>query len=270
MIVLDDISGAVDQLQTCLASFRPELAVVLGSGLAGVPPGMQVEVSMPLSALPGFPESGVTGHSASISLGRLQGRNLLLFHGRFHLYEGYSAWQVSAQVRLAAALGCQKVLLTNAAGGIALGMAPGDFMLVTDHLNFTGHNPLIGRTEREFVDVSGLYHHHYFETLRDHLSNESLRLHTGVIAWMTGPSYETPAEINFLEGAGADAVSMSTIPEAIVARRYGLKVSALSLISNPAAGRGDKSLNHQDVLAVGSTSLQRFHLVLAGILRFWC
>lgn len=269
-MVLDDISAAADQLNTYLTSIRPELAVVLGSGLAGVPAGMQVDVSLPLSRLPGFPESGVPGHSATITAGRLHGRNLLLFHGRFHLYEGYSAWQVTAQVRLAVALGCQKVLLTNAAGGIAPALTPGDFMLVTDHLNLTGHSPMCGRAEREFVDLSRLYNDHYFATLRDELAQKFIRLHTGVLAWMTGPSYETPAEINFLESAGAAAVSMSTIPEAIVARRYGLEVSALSLISNPAAGRGNTSLDHQDVLAVGATSRERFHHVLAGILRLWC
>jgi len=269
MIVLDDISTAADQLQACLTTFLPEVAVVLGSGLAGVPTGMQVEFSLPLSNLPGFPDSGVRGHSTTVTAGSLHGRNLLLFHGRFHCYEGYSAWQVSAQVRLAAALGCQKVLLTNAAGGIASDMAPGDFMLVTDHLNLTGHNPLIGRPEREFVDLGKLYNHHYYANLRHKLANESLNLHTGILAWMIGPSYESPAEINFLERAGADAVSMSTIPEAIVARRYGLDVSALSLITNPAAGRGAKSLDHQHVLAVGSTSLDRFHLILAGILHLW-
>jgi purine-nucleoside phosphorylase len=268
--VLDDISAAVGQLQPYLTYLRPELAVVLGSGLSGVPVGMQVDVSLPLARLPGFPESGVPGHAATVTTGRLHGRNLLLFQGRFHLYEGYSAWQVTAQVRLAAALGCQKVLLTNAAGGISPDMTPGDFMLITDHLNLTGHNPMRGRSEREFVDLSRLYSYHYFSTLRDELANQSIRLHAGVLAWMTGPSYETPAEINFLENAGAAAVSMSTIPEAIVARRYGMEVSALSLIANPAAGRGDKSLDHQDVLVVGSTSLTRFHLVLAGILRLWC
>lgn len=270
MIVLDDISMAADQLQTYFTSVCPEVAIVLGSGLAGVPAGMQVDFSLPLSSLPGFPESGVTGHSATLTAGRLLGRNLLLFHGRFHFYEGYSAWQISAQVRLAAAVGCKKVLLTNAAGGIAADMAPGDFMLVTDHLNLTGHNPLIGRTERQFVDLSRLYSHHYFFALRKELAKESLRLHSGVLAWTTGPSYESPAEINFLEGAGADAVSMSTIPEAIVARCYDLEVSALSLIANPAAGRGHKSLDHHDVLAVGSASLENFHLVLTGILRLWC
>ncbi len=270
MIVLDDISIAANQLRRILGSLPPDLAVVLGSGFAGVPTGMQVDLTVPLATLSGFPESGVSGHCATLTAGRLDGHYLLLFQGRFHLYEGYSAWQVSAQVRLAAAVGCRKVLLTNAAGGINPAMEPGDFMLVTDHLNLTGHNPMIGRPERAFVDLSRLYSHHYFSALREAMANETMCLHSGVLAWMTGPSYETPAEINFIERAGGDAVSMSTIPEAIVARRYGLEVSALALIANPAAGRGNKSLDHQDVLAVGSSSLERFHLVLDSILKLWC
>ena len=269
MMVLDDVEVAAGQLRTRLTSFQPALAVVLGSGFAGVPAGMEVVLSVPLATLFGFPESGVAGHSATLTAGKLDGHHLLLFHGRFHLYEGYSAWQVSAQVRLAAAVGCRKILLTNAAGGINPAMGTGDFMLVSDHLNLTGHNPLIGRSERVFVDLSQLYTHHYFSALREQLATASLCLHSGVLAWMIGPSYETPAEINFLENAGADAVSMSTIPEAIIARRYGLEVSALSLIANPAAGRGNNSLDHQDVLTVGSNCLDRFHLVLAGILKLW-
>lgn len=269
-MILDDISIAADQLRSALGPLQPDLAVVLGSGFAGVPTGMQVDLAMPLASFCGFPEPGVSGHAASLTAGRLDGHNLLLFQGRFHLYEGYSAWQVSAQVRLAAAIGCRKILLTNAAGGINPAMEPGDYMLVTDHLNLTGHNPMIGRPERNFVDLSRLYNHYYFLSLRKTLANEALCLHSGVLAWMTGPSYETPAEINFIEGAGADAVSMSTIPEAIVARCYDLEVSALALIANPAAGRGNKSLDHQDVLTVGATSLERFHLILAGILKMWC
>jgi purine-nucleoside phosphorylase len=269
MMVLDDISAAASQLQSKLGSFQPELAVVLGSGFAGIPTGMQVHLTVPLATLSGFPDYGVTGHSAALTAGRLNDRKLLLFHGRFHLYEGYSAWQVSAQVRLGAAVGCRKILLTNAAGGINPAMMPGDFMLVTDHLNLTGHNPMIGRSERDFVDLNRLYSYHYLLPLREALASKSVNLHSGVLAWMIGPSYETPAEINFIEAAGAQAVSMSTVPEAIIARRYGLEVSALSLIANPAAGRGNKSLDHQDVLAVGLTSLERFHLVLAGILKLW-
>lgn len=270
MNVLDDITVAASQLRSALGSLQPDLAVVLGSGFAGVPAGLQVDLTVPLANFSGFPETGVSGHSATLTAARLDGHNLLLFQGRYHLYEGYSAWQVGAQVRLAAAVGCRKILLTNAAGGINPAIKPGDFMLVTDHLNLTGHNPMIGRSERDFVDLSRLYSHHYFLPLRETLMNEASCLHSGVLAWMTGPSYETPAEINFIERAGADAVSMSTIPEAIIARRYGLDVSALSLIANPASGRGNKDLDHQDVLAIGSSRLECFHLVLAGILKLWC
>lgn len=269
MILLDDMDPAARVLLPHLKGNPPECAVVLGSGLAGNPPAMQVDLALPLTQLCGFPEAAVTGHDASITVGTLHGRRILFFHGRYHYYEGYNAWQVTAQVRLAAALGCSKILLTNAAGGISSQMAAGDFMLVSDHLNLTGQNPLIGRSERCFLDVGNLYCQHFYLQLRDALASVSVRLHSGVLAWMTGPSYETPAEINFLDQAGADAVSMSTVPEAIVARLYGMEVCALSLIANPAAGRGSKKLDHTDVLATGRASLESFHLLLDRILMLW-
>ncbi len=269
MICLDDMGAAAQLLLSHLNNKPPEIAVVFGSGLAGNPSAMQVDLTLSLSQLPGFPEAAVSGHDAAISVGTLHGRRVLFFHGRYHFYEGYSAWQVTAQVRLAAAIGCSKILLTNAAGGINSSMATGDFMLVSDHLNLTGHNPLRGRSERQFVDLSNLYCNHYYQKLCDELAPLSVRLHAGVLAWMPGPSYESPAEINFLQRAGADAVSMSTIPEAIVACLYNMDVSALSLIANPAAGRGTKKLDHKDVLTTGSVSLKSFHLILERILLLW-
>lgn len=269
MTILDDIGTAAQLLLEHLHHCPPEIAVILGSGLAGNPRAMQVELALPLSGLPGFPQAGVGGHVAGISVGTLCNRRVLFFHGRYHLYEGFSAWQVTAQVRLAAAIGCSKILLTNAAGGIVSSMSPGDFMLVADHLNFTGQHPLIGREERQFLDLCNLYRTDFYPLLRDVLSPFAVRLHSGVLAWMTGPSYETPAEINYLEVAGASAVSMSTIPEAIVARLCGLEVCALSLIANPAAGRGTKMLDHEDVLLVGSRSHDHFHLLLERLLPLW-
>lgn len=269
MTILDDMAAAAQLLLPHVNQDPPEIAVVLGSGLAGNPPAMQVDLTLPLSQLSGFPETAVPGHDACMSVGTWHRRRILLFHGRYHVYEGYSAWQVTAQVRLAAAIGCTKILLTNAAGGISSSMTTGDFMLVTDHLNLTGHNPLIGRRERQFIDLSNLYCSEYYPQLRDAPAPASIHVHSGVLGWMTGPSYETPAEINFLQQAGADAVSMSTVPEAIVARLYGMDVSALSLIANPAAGRGTGKLDHKDVLTTGSVSLKNFHLLLERILLLW-
>ncbi|MFO7766553.1 MAG: purine-nucleoside phosphorylase [Pelovirga sp.] len=269
MIVLDDMGPAARTLLARLQDEPPEYAIVLGSGLGGDPSAMREEFTLPLSQLCGFPETSVTGHRAMISVGTLHRRRVLFFHGRYHFYEGYSAWQVTAQVRLAAATGCSKILLTNAAGGISARMTAGDFMLVTDHLNLTGQNPLIGRNERRFLDIGNLYCHNFYPQLCAAVKSTSMQLHSGVLAWMTGPNYETPAEINFLEQAGADAVSMSTVPEAIVARLYGMEVSALSLIANPAAGRGNGKLDHQDVLTTGSGNLETFHLLLEHLLKCW-
>lgn len=266
---LDDVSVAGQHLKARFVADPPELAIVLGSGLAGDPADMQVDFSFPLADLPGFPAIRTAGHVARLSAGRLYDRRVLIFHGRYHLYEGYDAWQVTAPVRLAAAAGCRNILLTNAAGGIAAGMVAGDFMLVTDHLNLTGYNPLIGREEARFVDLSQVYCSTYYHQLCAGLAGTQIRLHRGVLAWMTGPSYETPAEISFLEKAGAAAVSMSTIPEAIVARRYGLKISALSLIANPAAGKGKKILDHADVLMTGVASRDKFHRLLQLLLLQW-
>ncbi|MFO7576130.1 MAG: purine-nucleoside phosphorylase [Pelovirga sp.] len=269
MRYLDDVTAAADLLHGLLGVNQPEIAIVLGSGLdSGMDPA-DVVFSLQLADLPGFPDTGVCGHAGRLSAGTLYGRAVLIFHGRYHLYEGYDAWQVTAPVRLAAAVGCRRVLLTNAAGGIAAAMSAGDFMLVRDHLNLTGHNPLRGRSERAFVDLTHAYSAHYYERLAGCLKPKGVRLHCGVLAWMPGPSYETPAEINFLGCAGADAVSMSTVPEAIVARRYGMEVSALALIANPAAGRSPHPLSHAEVLAAGQASAENFRTLLEELLFHW-
>lgn len=266
MKALDDIGSAATILNDCLKGIQPDIAIVSGSGLADGFTDMQEDFRLSLSQLPSFPEVAISGQRSLLSSGTLYGRRVLAFQGRYHVYEGYNAWQVTAQVRLAAAVGCRKVLLTNAAGGIVSNMSPGDFMLVSDHLNLTGHNPLVGRRERTFVDLSQIYNQHNYSALHASLQKKNIALHQGVLAWMIGPSYETPAEINFLEKAGAAAVSMSTVPEAIVARRYGLEVSAVSLIANQAAGRGATLLNHQDVLAAGQVHVNKFRIILEHLL----
>ncbi|HEY5674601.1 MAG TPA: purine-nucleoside phosphorylase [Malonomonas sp.] len=270
MIPLDDISAALQKANSWLGNRSPELAVVLGSGLSGVVESLKDSISLTYAELPGFPGSGVVGHAGQLHCGTLLGRNVLVFQGRYHVYEGYSAWQVTATVRLAAALGCRKLLLTNAAGGINAAMRPGDFMLVTDHLNLVGENPMIGRSEREFTDLTQLYRQDFYPRLQQQLAAKGVRLHKGVLAWMLGPSYETPAEIRMLAALGADAVSMSTIPEAIIARRYKLETVAVSFISNLAAGKSAAALDHQDVLACGQNSAADLLKIMAAIFPFLC
>ncbi len=266
---LNDISASIDVARGWLAGQQPQLAIILGSGLAALLDSLELSSRLPYPELPDFNQTGVSGHAGCLHAGLLFDLPVLLFQGRYHCYEGYDAWQVTAPVRLAAALGCRKILLTNAAGGIADEMQPGDFMLVNDHLNLTGKNPLRGRPDLEFIDLCGLYRHDFLPQLREQAAKQDIRLHSGVLAWMLGPSYETPAEIRMLQQMGAAAVSMSTIPEAIMARYLGLDLVALSYISNLAAGKSIVALDHQDVLAGGSRAAAELEILLPQLFSLW-
>jgi purine-nucleoside phosphorylase len=269
MSLLDDISAAAELVSSWLAERKPLLAIVLGSGLGSILEQLEQPRQLFYNELPNFASAGVTGHAGQLYSGLLFGQQVLIFQGRYHYYEGYNAWQVTAPARLAAAVGCQKLLLTNAAGGIAADMQPGDFMLVTDHLNMVGENPLRGRAELDFVDLSNLYQAGFYPQAREQLLAQGITLHAGTLAWMSGPSYETPAEISMLQLLGASAVSMSTVPEAIVAQRFGLQVVAVSYISNLAAGKSKAHLNHQDVLAGGQQAASSFAALVATLQDLW-
>lgn len=269
MTQLDNLSTSIKQVNQWLAGRKPQLAIVLGSGLASILDQLKEPLQISYAALPDFVAAGVVGHAGCLHSGILFGTPVLIFQGRYHCYEGYSAWQVTAPVRLAAAVGCRKLLLTNAAGGIADEMQAGDFMLVSDHMNMVGKNPLSGRPELDFIDLCNLYRHDFYPQLRQQLQAENINLHAGVLAWMLGPSYETPAEIRMLEKIGASAVSMSTIPEAIIARRFGLEVAAVSYISNLAAGKSAVNLDHQDVLASGERATGSIKTVFKSVLKQW-
>lgn len=269
MMLLDDVTVSVLQAREWLGGCTPELAIVLGSGLSSILDQLEDSSQLAYTELDGFVASGVVGHAGCLHVGTLYGTTALLFQGRYHCYEGYSAWQVTAQVRLAAALGCRKLLLTNAAGGIDDAVSPGDFMLVTDHINMAGESPLRGRPELEFIDLGQLYQYHFFPQLRQQLADQGVKLHAGVLAWMMGPNYETPAEIRMLSMLGAAAVSMSTIPEAIVARQLGMEVTAVSYISNLAAGKTSAGLDHQDVLESGKSAGSSLQRLLSALFHCW-
>ncbi len=266
---LYSIDAAARTVRDWLGGRQPTLAVILGSGLAGLTSALAEGSCLPYDRLPGFPPTGVSGHGGFLHAGRLDGLDVLVFQGRYHCYEGYAAWQVTAPVRLAAALGCRHLLVTNAAGGIAEGMSAGDFMLVSDHLNMTGINPLRGRPENPFIDLSRVYCHDFYAQLKRSLQHDGISLHSGVLAWMPGPSYETPAEISALEALGAAAVSMSTVPEAVVARVLDLSVVGLSLIANLAAGKSPTRLQHEDVLTQANQVQDDFLHLVGNLLRFW-
>lgn len=238
-----------------LTRLRPPLAIVLGSGFQQVTARLQGSAEIPYSKLPGFPQPSVHGHEGKVLLGRFGDTPVLVLSGRAHFYEGHPMEAVTFPMRVLAAFGIRDVLLTNAAGGIHRRFRPGDFMVLTDHINLMGTNPLRGALaagRERFVDLTCVYDEELRALLRRAGRQVKQALRAGVYLAVSGPSYETPAEIRAFARLGADAVGMSTVPEAVVARQCGLRVAGLSCITNLAAGRGNASLAHADVLATGA------------------
>ena len=234
-----------------LSRLRPTLAMVLGSGFHHVLSELQVEAEVSYRRLPGFPPTGVSGHAGKLLIGHLGGTPVIVLSGRAHYYEGHPMTQVTFAVRALAAFGIRDLLLTNAAGGVNRSFRPGDFMMLTDHINLMGSNPLRGAPVPglpRFVDLSCAYDRRLNRLLQRAGRECGVRLRTGVYLAVSGPSYETPAEICAFARLGADAVGMSTVPETIVARQCGLKVAAVSCITNLAAGRSRGTLSHAGVL----------------------
>jgi len=237
-----------------LSSLRPSLGVILGSGFQTAVTRLKITAGVPYSELPGFPPVGVSGHAGKLILGYLGGSPALVLSGRAHYYEGHSMEEVAFPVRVLAEFGIRDLLLTNAAGGINRRFRPGDFMLLKDHLNFMPANPLRGELAdgcSRFVDLTRVYDATIGRLLGAAAKRIKLRLHKGVYLAVSGPCYETPAEIRAFARLGADAIGMSTVPEAIVARQCGLAVAGLSCITNLAAGRGKNTLSHTEVLETG-------------------
>ena len=234
-----------------LTELRPKLAMVLGSGFHQVLREFEVETRVAYRDLPGFPPVGVAGHSGELLAGHLGGTPVLILSGRAHYYEGLSLPEITFPIRVLAAFGVTDLLLTNAAGGIRHSFKCGDFMVLSDHINLVGSNPLRGPSEGDlprFVDMTRAYDVNLSALLLKAGKAARLKLHTGVYLAVPGPSYETPAEIRAFATLGADAVGMSTVPETIVARQCGLKVAGLSCITNLAAGYGPGLLNHTEVI----------------------
>lgn len=244
-----------------------DLAVVLGSGWHRAAQMGEQTGLFEYADWPCFPAAQVAGHQGRLVAVRVAAWQILFFVGRFHCYQGLSAFQAAFPVRLAAALGCPRMLLTCATGGINSTYRPGDFMLVEDHINLLGDNPLWGLTGDTFVDLSETYRREIYHRLAPRV--DGMTLHRGVLAAMPGPSYETPAEIRFLAAAGADAVSMSTVPEAIMARALGMEVAAVAFIANRAAGLSPGNLSHQDVLACGADYAHLFPSLVGHFIDAW-
>ncbi|MDE2652620.1 MAG: purine-nucleoside phosphorylase [Gemmatimonadota bacterium] len=244
---------------------RPEVHIVLGSGLGGVAERMEDAVAVPFGDLPGFPEASVSGHEGCFLIGRIEGTPVLLQSGRFHFYEGFGAEIVAAPVRVGRALGAGTLFLTNASGGIRSDLAPGALMLVDDHINLGFQAPLAGPLhpgEERFPDMSRPYDGELMAFAEEVALAAGIRLTRGVYGWVGGPNFETPAEVLALRAAGADVVGMSTVPEAIVARAGGQRVLAISVVTNRAAGLGLEVVDHEEVMAWGAVAGEKVAVLL--------
>jgi purine-nucleoside phosphorylase len=263
----------IDEAVAYIASrtqIRPEIGLILGSGLGVLGDDLEESVTIAYQDIPHFPISTVEGHAGELVLGRLQGRPVALMRGRFHMYEGYEAERTTLPIRVMKALGVQALLVTNAAGGINLGYEPGDLMVISDHLNLTGRNPLAGPNDNalgvRFPDMSEAYSRRLRRIAKDSASELGFEVREGVYAGLLGPNYETPAEIRMLRTLGADAVGMSTVAEVIVARHSGIEVMGISCISNMAAGILDQPLSHEEVMETSDKVKETFISLVLAIL----
>ena len=243
------------------ASSASTVGVVLGSGLGSFADTIADAIQIPYAAVPHLRSPTVAGHSGRLCVGRVGRAHVVCLQGRIHLYEGHDVRDVVLGARLLAVLGCRTVLLTNAAGGIRDGFLPGSFMLLSDHLNLTGRNPLVG-VGRPFVDLTHTYDVRIRDLARRAATETGVLLHEGVYAGLLGPSYETPAEVRMLRALGADAVGMSTVVEAIALRHVGVRVGAISCITNLAAGISRQPLDHSEVEATAQRARKSFTDVL--------
>ena len=253
------MSAAADVLREKLGELKPDVAIVLGSGLGPLAGEVENAIRVPYADLPGFPKSGVSGHAGEVVAGLFAGRPVLLLAGRAHYYEHGDAAVMRPVLEALAGIGITKLILTNAAGSLRQDMPPGSVMLITDHINFSGSNPLFGEpTDRRFVGLTEAYDAGIRAALERAAEATGTPLNKGVYMWFSGPSFETPAEIRMARVIGADAVGMSTVPEVILARFLGIRVAACSVITNLAAGMTGGELSHQetkDMAPIGGARL---------------
>lgn len=245
----------------------PVCGIVLGSGLGGLADRIDDAVRIPFAHIPGFPPATVAGHAGQLIVGTLAGRPIVALAGRLHLYEGHPASTAAFPVRLIHALGAPVYLASNAAGGVQRTFAPGDLMVINDHINLMWRNPLEGPVQpgdQRFPDMSSPYDPTLRELLHRCASGLGLTLQDGVYAGLLGPTYETPAEVRMLAALGADAVGMSTVPEVIVARAIGMRVAAISCITNKAAGLSHERLDHAEVMEVGRRVGRQFEALVTA------
>lgn len=267
---IDEIVNAIKKK----ISIQPVIGMILGSGLNGLADSVQNPVFIPYSDLPNFPTSTVHGHVGRFVIGELEGKSVIVMQGRIHYYEGYTMGEVTLPVRVMHRLGVHSMFVTNAAGGVNADFVPGDVMLITDQLNLmgmSGLNPLMGPNLDEigprFPDMSQPYDRDYCNLARSVAKQAGLTLREGIYAGLSGPSFESPADLRFLRLAGADAVGMSTVPEVIIARHGGMRVLGLSGVSNKANLDGSTITTHEEVIEAGKVITPKIEAIVRGVLR---
>jgi purine-nucleoside phosphorylase len=266
----DRIESAAEAVRKRLGDRRPEVAVVLGSGLGFLADQVGSAVRIPYSDIPGFPRTTVIGHGAELVAGQLAGKQVLVQSGRFHLYEGHDAAITALPVRVFATLGIDTLILTNAAGGIRRTFSSGTVMLIADHINLTFRNPLFGPVlpgEERFPDMSDPYDSSLRALAREAARDKRVLLDEGVYVQLLGPSYETPAEIRMLDRLGADAVGMSTVVEVIAARARGLRCLGFSVVTNLASGISPKRLDHAEVMETAHRVRNELAALVEGVIE---
>ena len=264
------IRNAVEYIRSRTAA-EPSMGLILGSGLGDFADTLEDRLVIPFTDIPDFPAATVPGHVGAFVFGTKHGKSVVCLQGRLHYYEGHPMSLLSMPVRIMAKLGVKTLLLTNAAGGVNPSYRPGDLMLITDHINYSGMNPLIGVHEEEFgprfPDVTDLYSSGLRLKLKLAAVEAGSNLRQGVYMMFSGPNYETPAEIRMARILGADAVGMSTVPEALVAAQCGLRVLGVSCITNLAAGVSPNKLSHQEVMETAAMAHDKFHSLVDLILK---
>ena len=261
---------AVDYIKEKIGDFKPEIGIILGSGLGDFADSFE-SIVVPYNEIPGFQKSNVHGHKGQLVFAEVNGKKVVMMQGRYHFYEGHNMQVVTYPVKVMKKLGIELLIITNAAGAVSGEYTPGELMFITDHINFMGTNPLIGANDdslgTRFPDMSEVYNEELIELAEDIAEKLSISYQKGVYVATTGPSYETPAEINMFKKLGGNAVGMSTVPEAIVANYCGLKVLGISCLTNYAAGVSDYPLNHQEVIDTANRVKESFKELLSEFIK---
>ncbi len=269
MELLDHISEAADYLFSFLSATHPKIGIVLGSGLDSWADGLDDRVSVDVSNIPHWPVPTVEGHSGRVVLGKKGKATVLCLQGRLHYYEGHTIQDVVFPIRVLGRMGIRHLILTNAAGGLNSDFCPGDLMLITDHINMMGANPLIGSHDpalgMRFPDMTDVYDAEYIALAEDVARERQLPLQKGVLVAVSGPSYETAAEVRMLRSLGGDAVCMSTVPEVIAGVQMGMRILGISCITNMATGLSEGKLSHDEVRRIPTQVIERFGVLLNAL-----